>query len=173
MKNTPIIIGAIALIFGVGYLVTNNNSEAPESVTQESTSETVPETVATEETTTAEPVTNEVSSTEVSTTEDAAPGVYTAYDADAIAESDAEHILLFFHATWCPSCKALDADIVANADSIPAGVEIYKVDYDTSTDLKRQYGVTTQHSIIEITASGEAESGISHGLTLEDVLATL
>jgi len=174
MKNTPIIIGAIALILGVGYLVTNNADE-PTTVAEEAVTETTSETeaVATEETATAEPVTNEDSSAETTATEDAAPGVYTAYDADAIAQSDAEHIVLFFHATWCPSCRALDADIVANADDIPTDVEIYKIDYDTATDLKRQYGVTTQHSIIEISSNGQAESGISHGLTLEDVLATI
>lgn len=175
MKNTPIIIGAFVLILGVGYLVTNNADE-PTTVTQDAVTETTSETeaIVTEETTaTEESVMDEVSSADATATEDAAPGVYTAYDADAIVQSEAEHILLFFHATWCPSCKALDADIVANADSIPAGVEIYKVDYDTSTALKRQYGVTTQHSIIEVTASGAAESSISHGLTLEDVLATL
>jgi thiol-disulfide isomerase/thioredoxin len=174
MKNTPIIIGAIVLILGVGYLVTNNADE-PTTVTEEAVTETTSETevVATEETTITEKSNDEVATTDSATTAPAAPGIYTIYDADTIAQSDAEHILLFFHATWCPSCKALDADIVANAGSIPAGVEIYKVDYDTSTALKRQYGVTTQHSIIEITASGETESSISHPLTLEGVLATI
>lgn len=175
MKNTPIIIGAVVLILGVGYLVTNN-AEEPTTATQKTTTEDVSETeaVVTEgASATEEPVADEVATAEEASTADAAPGVYTTYDADTIAQSDAEHILLFFHATWCPSCKALDADIVANADSIPAGVEIYKVDYDTSTALKRQYGVTTQHSIIEITASGEALSSISHPLTLEGVLATI
>lgn len=170
MKTTPIVIGVVVLILGVGYLVTNNTKE-PAAVTQETAGETVSETeaVGTEETTPAD----ETATAEVNTTADAAPGLYTTYDAEKIAQSDAEHILLFFHATWCPSCKALDADIVANAGSIPAGVEIYKVDYDTSTDLKRQYGVTTQHSIIEVAATGAAESGISHPLTLEGVLATI
>lgn len=173
MKTAPIIIGAIILIFAIGYFATNNADEAA-TVVQESATDTISETetVTTEETTITEESVDDAVTTDSAATATAAPGVYTAYDADAIAQSDAEHILLFFHATWCPSCKALDADIVANADSIPAGVEIYKIDYDTATDLKRQYGVTTQHSIIEITASGEAESGISHGLTLEDVLAT-
>jgi thiol-disulfide isomerase/thioredoxin len=174
MKTISIIIGTIILILGIGYLVVNNADEQA-TVKEEATTDTTLETevIATEETTITEESINEVTTTDSAATAAATPGVYTAYDADAIAESNAEHILLFFHATWCPSCKALDGDIVANAESIPAGVEIYKVDYDTSTDLKRQYGITTQHSIIEIAASGEAESGISHGLTLEDVLATL
>lgn len=174
MKILTFTIGAIILILGVGYLVTNTGSESPELVVEQSTDEPVSEikieALETEEKTISEQSLDKPAQADSDIT---TPGLYTTYNADTIAQSEAEHILLFFHATWCPSCKALDADIVANADSIPAGVEIYKVDYDTSTALKRQYGVTTQHSIIEITASGEGQSSISHGLTLKDVLATI
>ncbi len=174
MKNAPIVIGAIVLILGVGYLVTNTNNEAA-PVTTETVENTVTEVDTIDETSVTEntEAIDSTESAESETTATAESGVYTTYDAGAIAQSDAEHILLFFHATWCPSCRALDNDIVANADNIPAGVEIYKIDYDTATDLKRQYGVTTQHSIIEITADGKAESDISHPLTLEGVLATI
>lgn len=174
MQTVPIVIGVLALIFGVGYLVTNTTEESTVA-TEVSAPETTVETEAidTEENSLAEETVADDAEALEETTTDTTPGVYTTYDAEAIAQSDAEHVLLFFHATWCPSCKALDADIVANADEIPPGVEIYKVDYDTATDLKRQYGVTTQHSIIEIAASGEALSNISHGLTLDDVLATI
>lgn len=169
MQTVPIVIGVVVLILGVGYLVTSNNEEVNEAV-----EEPVTEVIVSEETSTTDDFTNdEPSTSDVTSTENTAPGVYAAYNADVVAGSDAEHILLFFHATWCPSCRALDNDIVANADNIPAGVEMYKVDYDTATDLRRQYGITTQHSIIEITASGEAESDISHPLTLEGVLATI
>ena len=103
----------------------------------------------------------------------AAAGKYSTYSAAQIAESSAEHVILFFHATWCPSCRSLDKDIAANSDNIPAGVEIYKVDYDTATDLKKKYGVTTQHSVIEINADGTAKSKISHPRNFEGVIATI
>jgi len=166
MKAISIIIGVTVLILGVGYFATNVNNGpvlAP-----------LAETATTAETSlVAGTISDEELAPEVTITADTAPGVYTAYDANAIAQSDAEHILLFFKASWCPSCRALDADIIANLQKIPAGVEIYTVDYDTATNLKRQYGVTTQHSIIEITAGGTAQSGITHGLTLDDVLDTI
>jgi len=174
MKIVPLVIGVVVLILAAGYLATSSSGEDPARTNAVATTRDT-ETDAPEESTRL----NEAAAVDqATTTADPAatsttPGVYTDYDADAIASSDAEHILLFFHATWCPSCRALDNDIVANADDIPTDVEIYKVDYDTATDLKRQYGVTTQHSILEINASGEAESGISHGLTLDDVLTTL
>jgi len=158
MQTVSIIIGVIVLIFGVGYVVTNTNQEPAAVALQSSSSEVA---------------SDQPSPTEADTNANTTPGVYAAYDADVVAQSDADHILLFFEASWCPSCRALDADIVANLNDIPAGVEIYTVDYDTATDLKRRYKVTTQHSIIKIAADGTAQSGITHGLTLDNVLATI
>ena len=170
MQKISLIIGVIVLVLGVGYLATSSKDDTQVAKTTANT-----ETVPLESN---QPIAEVDTPSTVESAEDASrvasvPGSYSAYDASKIAASDAEHILLFFHATWCPSCRALDTDIVKNAANIPAGVEIYKVDYDTSVELKRKYGVTTQHSIIEINKSGEAESSISHPLTLEGVLETI
>lgn len=168
MKSSlPIIIGIVVLIASIGYFATQDRGGKQESAanTSAETREQVNTLPAANETETVSP---EVSDIEVAST-----GVYLPYSAEAIATSDAEHILLSFSATWCPSCRALDADITKNADSIPKGVEIYKVDYDTSAELKRKYGVTTQHSIIEINKNGEAQSPISHPATLNAVIKTI
>lgn len=168
MKSSlPIIIGIIVLVIGIGYFATQDKGTKQDSVANTSTE--------TRELDNALPPANETEtvSPEAIATEVASAGAYLPYSADAVVTSNADRILLFFHATWCPSCKALDADIVKNAETIPDGVTIYKVDYDTSTELKRKYGVTTQHSIIEINKSGEAQSSISHPLTLNAVIATL
>jgi thiol-disulfide isomerase/thioredoxin len=172
MRTTLIILGAIALIFVIGYIATNVPANAPEATTElrDTAARNVPTTTSSNSVNAT--ATQDTSATESTTTPNSV-GTYKTYDANEIAQSDAQHILLFFHATWCPSCKALDDDIKANADKIPARVAIYKVDYDTATELKQQYGVTTQHSILEISSSGEALSPITHGATLEDVLATL
>lgn len=168
MKSSlPIIIGIVALVVGIGYLATEDKGAKQESV--------INTTTETKRQNSPQPTVSEtaVVSPEVADAEVASAGAYLPYSADAVATSNADRILLFFHATWCPSCKALDADIVKNAGTIPDGVAIYKVDYDTSTELKRKYGVTTQHSIIEINKSGEAQSSISHPLTLNAVISTL
>jgi thiol-disulfide isomerase/thioredoxin len=167
MKTVSIVIGVVILILGAGYLVTNSNTDSAPVVPEEVESQVEQESAVDRESTEAPQEPQEPQAA------DAPAGTYTLYDAEQIAQSDADTILLFFHATWCPSCRALDADILANADSIPAGVEIYKLDYDTQTALKRQYGVTTQHSVIEIDATGAAQSSISHPLTFQAVIATL
>lgn len=59
----------------------------------------------------------------------------------------------FFHAPWCPQCRALEASIEATA--IPAMVTIIKVDYDTNQSLRQQYGVTLQTTLVRVDDQGK------------------
>ncbi|HSO64155.1 MAG TPA: thioredoxin family protein [Ornithinibacter sp.] len=61
-------------------------------------------------------------------------------------------VVYFFHASWCPSCRATEEAIAR--DGVPAGLTVVKVDYDDETDLRRQYGVTTQHTFVQVDPSG-------------------
>jgi hypothetical protein len=56
---------------------------------------------------------------------------------------------------------------------IPAGVTILEVNYDTATDLKQKYGVTTQHTLVQIDANGTLVSKMSGGNTLAIVTANI
>ncbi len=84
-----------------------------------------------------------------------------------------EQVILFFHAPWCPTCRAVDADITSRITQIPDGVHILKVDYDSATELKKKYGVTYQHTFVEVDARGNMLQKWSGGLALEDVLSHL
>lgn len=81
-------------------------------------------------------------------------GVYAPYDESKLAMAATGDVVLFFKASWCPSCRALDANIKANLDQIPAGLTILEVDYDSSTALRQKYGVTTQHTLVQVDVSG-------------------
>lgn len=81
-------------------------------------------------------------------------GSYSTYTGDALAMAQKGRTVLFFHASWCPTCKSADADIIKNAAQIPAGVTILKTDYDKEVALKQKYGVTTQHTFVEVDSSG-------------------
>ena len=82
-------------------------------------------------------------------------GTYEPYSLEKVALASATHkVILFFRAGWCPTCRALDADIKAHLGDIPAGVTILDVDYDNSTDLKMKYGVRMQHTLVEVNAQG-------------------
>jgi len=103
----------------------------------------------------------------------AAAGQYLAYSPDAVASSDAENILLTFSASWCPSCRTLDANINENLSSIPAGTEIYKVDYDSNVALRQQYGVTMQHTHVLVDSDGTMIKKWTGGNTLGDLVASI
>lgn len=83
-------------------------------------------------------------------------GSYEAYAPEKVAMASAEHdVVLFFRASWCPTCKAVDADIKANLGNIPSGLSILDVDYDAATALKQKYGVTYQHTFVQVDANGK------------------
>lgn len=82
------------------------------------------------------------------------PGTYTTYSADTLTMAQKGKTVLFFHASWCPTCRTADADILKNVAIIPTGATILKVDYDSAVALKQKYGVTSQHTFVEIDAEG-------------------
>ncbi len=95
---------------------------------------------------------------------------YEAYAPEKIAYAEKGNVVLFFRAAWCPSCRTVDADIKANMKSIPANLTILDVDYDKSSDLKRKYGVTMQHTFVQVDAQGNLIKKWSGGSTLTSVV---
>lgn len=100
-------------------------------------------------------------------------GSYEAYSADKIARAGAGDVVLFFHASWCPSCRGLDTNIEKNIKSIPAGVSILKVDYDTQPELKKKYGVTYQHTLVQVDKNGNMIKKWSGGSSLDNLLSQI
>lgn len=78
-------------------------------------------------------------------------GTFVDYDATTFAATEGRR-LLFFHAAWCPQCRALEQDI--KTSGVPVGYTIFKVNYDTETALKKQYGVTLQTTLVEVDENG-------------------
>jgi len=69
---------------------------------------------------------------------------------EAILNTIWKNTLLFFSASWCPTCKALKNDLEKNDNLLPDNLEIKELDYDTELELKKKYWVTTQHTLIFI-----------------------
>lgn len=92
----------------------------------------------------------------------ATPGAYVDYSAEALAAADGDRVL-FFHAPWCPQCRALESDIAAVG--VPDGVTILKVDYDTGQALRQQYGVRQQTTVVLLDDQG---SGVASFVAYDD-----
>ncbi|MDQ5894680.1 MAG: hypothetical protein QG596_941 [Actinomycetota bacterium] len=80
------------------------------------------------------------------------PGEYVEYSPELVASTPGEK-LLFFHADWCSQCQALEDDI--ETSGVPDGVTIFKVDYDSNQDLRQEYGVTIQTTVVKVDDNGE------------------
>ena len=83
-------------------------------------------------------------------------GVYKNYSIQAVSEanSNRQKIVLFFHAKWCSECIKADAAFLLKATELPDNVVVLKTDYDTEKTLKTKYGVTYQHTFVQVDAEG-------------------
>jgi len=99
-------------------------------------------------------------------------GTYEAYAAEKITvASDTHDVVLFFRASWCPTCIAVDKDIKANLGKIPSSLTILDVNYDNSTALKQKYGVTYQHTFVQVDKDGNLIKKWSGSPTLTALVA--
>jgi thiol-disulfide isomerase/thioredoxin len=80
-------------------------------------------------------------------------GQYVDYTEDTLANATGQRVL-FFHAPWCPQCRAIESDI--NSQGVPDGYTILKVDYDSSQELRQKYGVTLQTTFVKVDENGNA-----------------
>lgn len=110
---------------------------------------------------------------EASTTMMISAGSYEAYSPEKLARADQGNVVLFFRASWCPTCKALDADIRAHLKDIPSNLTILDVDYDNSSELKQKYGVTYQHTLVQVDSKGMLIKKWSGSPTLTAFVAEL
>ncbi len=155
-------IGAIILIFGgIGWFAFSNQSikddvmmQKEENVVQkDDTTMEKKDTVMTD--TSDETMMKKDEGTTMAATETMMKtGSYEPYSADKIAKAGTGNVVLFFRASWCPTCRTVDADIKANLKNIPSDLTILDVNYDDSTSLKQQYGVTYQHTFVQVDAQG-------------------
>ena len=100
-------------------------------------------------------------------------GSYEEYSPEKVAFADSGSVVLFFRASWCPTCRALDKDIRANLDAIPDNVLILDVNYDDSTTLKQKHGVVYQHTLVQVDADGNQIAKWTSSPTLSSILENI
>lgn len=101
--------------------------------------------------------------------------VLTPYSSENLAKAteNGGKALIFFHAQWCPFCLAAEKDILSKFDQIPEDVTILKANYDSERSLKQQYGVTTQHTFVQVNQDGTEITKWVGGETLEEIVGRI
>ncbi len=105
-------------------------------------------------------------------------GTYSQFSPELLANSVSTRRVLFFFANWCPTCQPADKSFSENNAKIPADVTVIRVNYnDTETDqaekdLAKKYGITYQHTFVQIDASGE-EIAKWNGGQIDELLSNL
>jgi thiol:disulfide interchange protein len=74
--------------------------------------------------------------------------IYLPYSSETYAATKDKKRVLFFAASWCPTCQAADKEFSSNLDRIPTDTVVLKVDYDAATDLKSTYNIVSQHTFV-------------------------
>lgn len=103
---------------------------------------------------------------------------YLSFSSDVLAKTAANKRVLFFYASWCPTCNAADANFKANLDKLPQDLALIKVNYaDPETDatekeLAKKYGITYQHTFVQIDADGK-ELAKWNGGQINELLAKI
>lgn len=180
-KNTGIIIGVIALVVIIigAYVSIGNKDEAmmDKKMNDSAMMQNEGDSVMKDEEINGDDMMKKddtsMMSKEMEKSDAMMKGSYEAYAPEKLARAEAGDVILFFHASWCPSCRGLNSDIEANMSSIPKGVSILKVDYDKETELKKKYGVTYQHTLVQVDKDGVLIKKWSGGSKLEDLLSQI
>ena len=145
--NKNIIIGilVVVLALGGGLLIANNKSNS------KSSNET--------------PIVKDEAVMENNETPDqrglnSNPSRYVEYSKAVLDQSSDKRRVLYFYATWCPTCKVANEDFSINSNKIPEDVVIIRTNYnDPNTDsqekdLAKKYGITYQHTFVQIDEKG-------------------
>jgi thioredoxin 1 len=94
--------------------------------------------------------------------EEKVAGRYVEYSRAVFEEAAGKRRVLFFYASWCPTCRTADPDIRANEGQLPGDLVVLRVNYsDPQTDeeekaLAKTYAITYQHTFVQVDGQGNA-----------------
>lgn len=146
MNRNKLIIGivtAVLLVGGVAFGLSQANSSDESAMMAKESSDTMMK----------DDTKDSMSKDDDAMAKNGAYVTLTDYNANSAKYANSTKVY-FFHAPWCPSCKAVEAEIEADPSKIPQGVTLIKTDFDTETKLRQKYGVTIQHTFVQVDEQG-------------------
>ena len=85
---------------------------------------------------------------------------YIEYSKENLESSNNKRRVLFFYASWCPTCRPADENFKSNSGSLPEDLILIRVNYndpdtdEEEKDLAKKYNVTYQHTFVQIDSTG-------------------
>lgn len=98
---------------------------------------------------------------------------YVPFTPTVLADSASSRRVLYFYASWCPTCIPANADFEKNVSMLPEDLTVIRVNYndpDTDKDekaLATKYGITYQHTFVQIDSDGNEVTKWNGGATKE------
>lgn len=78
-------------------------------------------------------------------------------------------VIIFFNAAWCSTCKVARENFESSLNMIPRDMTIAVVDFDNSNELRKKYGVTVQHTFVQIDQNGDSLKKWSGSTTIKEL----
>jgi thiol-disulfide isomerase/thioredoxin len=166
MTKKTITIIAIALILLTGVVAFSINSQKTRTEQSKNNNESA-STINNSKNIAAN---NNQNTSNATTTDMTKKGSFVTYSADMLKKADDGNVVLFFNATWCPTCKSTVSDLNSKMDKIPSNLTILSVDYDSQSTLRQKYGVTMQHTFVKVDSSGNQIKKTNGLDTLEKII---
>jgi thiol-disulfide isomerase/thioredoxin len=106
---------------------------------------------------------------------DSSRGNYVSYQnyEQEVEKYKDSRVVMFFNASWCSTCKIARDNFESSLDRIPSDLTIVVVDFDNSDDLRKKYGITVQHTLVQIDANGESLKKWSGSTTIDQIVKAL
>lgn len=186
-KNMMWVTGVVVLVIvGGGLFFVNQQSKSAEEakMAQEKAAMMLKDDSTTEKSETPEQEAMEKKDSAVEKTDDSkmmdksANSRYVPYSKAVLDQGANNRRVLYFYASWCPTCRPANADFEKNSSKIPADVTVVRVNYnDPDTDqeekdLAKKYGITYQHTFVQIDGQGKEVTKWNGGQT-DELLAKI
>lgn len=103
---------------------------------------------------------------------------YVEYSKTVLDQAENNRRVLYFYASWCPTCRPADADFKTNMSRFPDDLIVVRVNYnDPETDkeekdLAEKYDITYQHTFVQIDPQGNEVTKWNGGQT-DELLANI
>ncbi len=103
---------------------------------------------------------------------------YIEYSKSNLENASDKRRVLFFYASWCPTCRPTDENIKSNVNKIPEDLVVIRVNYndpdteEAEKDLAKKYNITYQHTFVQIDENGN-EITKWNGGQIEEILQNI